>query len=246
MQKFRELIKSEPDLIKDTLELSILFVNRSNQVIISFKKRKSRKKNKLLFHNDFKEFNSHNKIEVDKIMDISFKRDTESFYQVNYHQNHRMIEIVLRYLAPLKDRKILDLYCGCGNFSLFLARDGAEVIGIDSKRSAINEAIYNANLNNIKNCNFIKADLDKTTHSLPHDTFRAVLLNPPRNGCSNVTLKQIVHKNPDTVVYVSCNPSTLARDVRKLLNSGYTIEEIQPIDMFPQTYHIETIVKLVK
>lgn len=120
------------------------------------------------------------------------------------------------------------------------------VTGIDSSSHAVKEAIYNAELNNTKNCSFIKAELDKPAGILPHDTFQSVLLNPPRSGCSKRTLKQISDKNPDTVVYVSCNPSTLARDLQRLVSSGCKVEEIQPLDMFPQTYHIETIVKLVR
>jgi 23S rRNA (uracil1939-C5)-methyltransferase len=246
LEKCWELLQSEPDFFKDILELNMLFVNQSNQVIISFKNRKNKTKSRFLFQNGLKKFLTHKDIDNEEIMGISFKRDTESFYQINYRQNLLMINLVLRYFSPVKNKKILDLYCGCGNFSLFLAREGAGVTGIDSNSFAVTEAVYNANLNNMKNCNFIKADLDRTTCSLPHDTFQAVLLNPPRSGCSNKILKQIAGINPDTVVYVSCNPSTLVRDVRKLINSGYTIEEIQPLDMFPQTYHIETVVKLTR
>jgi len=182
----------------------------------------------------------------DDIMGISFSRSPLTFYQVNKEQNAAMISIVLNYLAPSAEQNILDLYCGCGNFSLFLAREGASIVGIDTSRSAITEANSNAAANELHNCVYACGDVEKTIPRFLSTRFNSVLINPPRRGCSPDILNHISRINPRVIVYVSCNPATLARDLKLLIASGYHIETIQPVDMFPQTYHIETIVKMIK
>jgi 23S rRNA (uracil1939-C5)-methyltransferase len=157
-----------------------------------------------------------------------------------------MINLVSEYFSNLKKSTILDLYCGCGNFSLFLAKEGAEVDGVDSNKRAIKEAVYNAKINSVEGCRFIKADINKLGEKDIKGSYGGILLNPPRSGCSKNTVKRIVDAKPSVIVYVSCNPATLARDLKALISSGYKVEEVQPVDMFPQTYHVEALVKLTK
>jgi 23S rRNA (uracil1939-C5)-methyltransferase len=157
-----------------------------------------------------------------------------------------MISTVLNYLAPSAGQNILDLYCGCGNFSLFLAREGASIVGIDASSNAITEAISNAAANGLHTCVYACGDVEKTIPRFLSTRFNSVLINPPRRGCSSEILNHISRINPRVIVYVSCNPATLARDLKLLIAGGYHIETIQPVDMFPQTYHIETIVKMIK
>jgi 23S rRNA (uracil1939-C5)-methyltransferase len=182
----------------------------------------------------------------DDIMGISFSRSPLTFYQVNRDQNAAMITAALNYLAPFAAQNILDLYCGCGNFSLFLAREGASVVGIDASSNAITEAITNAAANGLHTCVYACGDVEKTIRQFSSVRFHGVLINPPRRGCSPGILNHIRRINPHSIVYVSCNPATLARDLKLLMAGGYHIEAIQPVDMFPQTYHIETIVKMIK
>jgi 23S rRNA (uracil1939-C5)-methyltransferase len=182
----------------------------------------------------------------DDIMGISFIRRPLSFYQVNREQNAAMITIVLSYLAPTGTQNILDLYCGCGNFSLFLAQNGASIVGIDSSRNSISEAVSNAVANRLQNCFYTCGDVENTIPQFFSTRFDSVLINPPRRGCTPGTLNHICRMSPRVLVYVSCNPATLARDLKLLVACGYRIEAIQPVDMFPHTYHIETIVKMVK
>jgi 23S rRNA (uracil1939-C5)-methyltransferase len=224
--------------------LHLILINQSNQVICLVKARNKDKNIKLLFQNKSMKFIKNKETSNEEIMGMYFKRDTASFYQINYLQNIKMISLVLKYFSPQIQDKILDLFCGCGNFSLFLAREGADIIGVDSNAFAVNEAKHNARLNNIQNCHFMTADVDTISSHLLNDRFHGVLLNPPRSGCSQRILKEIGYANPETIVYVSCNPTTLARDLRVLINSSYLLEDVQPIDIFPQTYHIETVVKL--
>jgi len=181
---------------------------------------------------------------IESINGMQFYRNNRDFCQVNFEQNVQLIDVVLEHIGYGSHKSILELYCGCGNFSLFLARLGAVVTGIDISKAAIREAALNARLNGIVNSRFIAADLHADDFSLPEGTYDAVLLNPPRSGCAPHLLRHILISRPRTVVYVSCNPATLARDLRSFLSAGYQPCSIQPVDMFPQTYHIETVVKL--
>lgn len=175
---------------------------------------------------------------------MQFLRSADNFYQVNRLQNQALIDKVLAFFKPASDCAILDMFCGCGNFSLFLAEKGAAVTGLDASAAAISEARQNAGINGIKNAAFITANIHRLDESLLRETYDGVLLNPPRSGCEARTLKMVAAKKPQNIVYVSCNPATLARDLRYLLDTGYAVDVMQPFDMFPQTYHIETVVKL--
>ena len=180
------------------------------------------------------------------IMGITFRKTSSTFYQVNMQQNVAMINLVLNYMAPARKEPILDLYCGCGNFSLFLAREGSSVMGIDVNRHAIAEALHNYQISGLQGCSFLCGKVEHHLQQVAAHEFSSVLLNPSRQGCSTEVLAHVVRINPLSIVYVSCNPATLARDLKRLMQYGYCIAAIQPVDMFPQTYHIETVVKLVK
>jgi 23S rRNA (uracil1939-C5)-methyltransferase len=245
--------ENSPQLRKIT-EIHLLYSCSSNKVIITLC-HESAIKSSLIFTPDREPYAAYPAAPAspnsvyscyDDIMGVSFIRSPLSFYQINREQNTSMITTVLNYLAPSGSHKILDLYCGCGNFSIFLARNGASIVGIDSSRNAINEAISNAAANLLQNCFYVCGDVEKTISQFLNIGFDGVLINPPRRGCTPVTLNYINIINPRVIVYVSCNPATLARDLKALLSHGYCIEAIQPVDMFPQTYHIETIVKLIK
>ena len=178
------------------------------------------------------------------LSNIAYLRTPENFYQVNRLQNLALIGRVLDYFAPAAGRSVLDLFCGCGNFSLFLARAGARVLGIDSNGTSIAQARKNARKNGISGARFMHGDAGMLKNSALGESYDAVLINPPRAGCEARTLENIAACGPSDIVYVSCDPATLARDLRILHASGYEILEIQPFDMFPQTHHLESVVKL--
>jgi len=246
LNQCREILTDNPAEFNDVSEIDMLGVTRSSQVLISFKYRKKNKSRQYLLGGDLTEPSLTNEMFSEEINGMFYQRDNTAFYQSNFMQNIELINLVIKYLSACSNDKILELFCGTGNFSLFLARAGAEVFGVESNACSINQAIANAEMNSIGNCNFIKADVDKIPQDLLRSGFSGVLMNPPRTGCSEKILNEIVLMDPDIIVYVSCNPSTLARDLKKLVKSGYIIDKIQPVDMFPQTYHIETVVKLVK
>jgi len=241
-------------LLRSIDEIQLLLAGCSNEVLISFCN-KSIIKSCLLFAPGTSQhaailaessLPSAGLFFHDAIMGISFSRSPLTFYQINREQNAAMISAALHYLAPAAGQNILDLYCGCGNFSLFLAREGASIVGIDTSRNAITEAISNAAANELHNCVYACGDVEKIIPRFLSTRFNSVLINPPRRGCSPGILNHISRITPRIIVYISCNPATLARDLKLLIAAGYHIESIQPVDMFPQTYHIETIVKMIK
>ncbi|WP_298269341.1 23S rRNA (uracil(1939)-C(5))-methyltransferase RlmD [Geobacter sp.] len=169
------------------------------------------------------------------------------FSQVNYRQNLELIRGVGRLARVEKGMRVLDLYCGNGNFSLPLARQGAEVVGVEEYGPSLDDARRNALNNGITSVEFIRADAGEGVSRLRQrgDSFTVVVLDPPRTGAKEA-VGHIASLAPDRIVYVSCDPTTLARDLGLLGKSGYQVVESFPVDMFPQTYHIESVTLLRK
>ncbi|MBU1709788.1 MAG: 23S rRNA (uracil(1939)-C(5))-methyltransferase RlmD [Proteobacteria bacterium] len=169
------------------------------------------------------------------------------FCQVNLEQNDNLVKILLEWTDPGPDARILDLFCGMGNFSLPLAGKAAEVIGMDLQRSSVRSAKRNALIAGLENCRFDKMTAVEAVKKLyeNNERFETILLDPPREGCNEVIpfLEKI---GAGMLIYISCDPSTLARDLGLLRDFGYIVDRLQVVDMFPQTHHMETIVRLVK
>ncbi len=172
--------------------------------------------------------------------------DITCFSQVNVEQNKRLIELVCEMAGDMKGRTLLDLYCGMGNFSIPLALQGATVTGIEWNRKSIQWAIKNGAKAGVC-CNFFSTDVQTALHDLVRSgqTVDTIILDPPRRGLGKATTL-LPGLQPDTIIYISCDPATLARDVALLVQSGYTIIRVQPVDMFPQTHHIESVALLKK
>lgn len=169
----------------------------------------------------------------------SFRCSPGSFFQVNTPQAERLVDLVLEYAAPSPDDHILDLYAGGGLFSAFLAERCHRISAVESFPLAIDDA--EANLAHLDNVRLYSGTVEKI---LPRLTgpFQAIVVDPPRAGMDASALKALIEHRPDRIVYVSCDPATLARDTRRLVEAGYQLQAVQPVDMFPQTYHIETVV----
>lgn len=176
----------------------------------------------------------------EKICGLSFKASAASFFQVNPAQAENLYRKVAEFLDLQTHEILLDAYCGVGTLSLILAKQAKEVIGIESVKEAIEDAQANQKLNGITNARFICAEAEKC--SIP--SVDAAVLNPPRKGCERAFLEKLASLKPAKLVYVSCDPATLARDLSFLCLQGYAIQEVQPFDMFPQTAHVETVVIL--
>ncbi len=241
----RKTLQADPGFFKSARELQLLLIMTTGDVLVSCAGR-GKRTHACILNAGAEALAPFSGDAVETIDGMLFKRDTESFYQINYGQNLNLIRLVLDCIAPAPGDAILELYCGSGNFSLFLAREGASVTGIEANSAAVREARENAALNRVSTCDFIQADVSRLDALIFRKQYSALLLNPPRTGCPRELLAQVASAQPPVIVYVSCNPATLSRDLRELVDRGYAIREIQPVDMFPQTWHIETVVKLSK
>jgi len=169
------------------------------------------------------------------------------FSQVNYDQNRAMIRTVLEWAELKGNERILDLYCGNGNFSLPISRSCAEIIGVEEYGDSIEDAVSNARINDVLNARFIAGETDRGLSELiaRGERFHLVLLDPPRTGAREA-VHLIPALEPEKIIYVSCDPATLARDLSILHGKGYRVAASRLVDMFPQTYHIESITLLTK
>ncbi|MGM9543880.1 MAG: 23S rRNA (uracil(1939)-C(5))-methyltransferase RlmD [Romboutsia timonensis] len=182
----------------------------------------------------------------DYIGDLVFEISPLSFFQVNPVQTEVLYNKALEYAELKENDTVFDIYCGIGSISLFLAQKATKVYGIEIVEDAIKDAKINAKLNNLNNVEFYVGKAEEVVPKMYSEgkTANVVVVDPPRKGCDEKVLDTIVSMKPDRVVYVSCNPSTLARDLAYLDERGYKCVEIQPVDMFPHTMHVETVAKL--
>lgn len=184
----------------------------------------------------------------DYIGNLVFEISPLSFFQVNPIQTEVLYNKALEY-ADLQDNDtVFDIYCGIGTISLFLAQKAKKVYGIEIVADAIKDAKINAQINNLDNVEFYVGKAEEVVPKMYGEgkIANVVVVDPPRKGCDEKVLDTIVSMSPDKVVYVSCNPSTLARDLAYLDERGYKCVEIQPVDMFPHTMHVESVAKLIK
>ena len=177
--------------------------------------------------------------------DFILSWEAGGFCQVNLEQNSNLVNLVLAMVASGPHNRILDLYCGYGNFSLPVAKIGTEVLGIDAQNAAIRSSQRNALRNGIHNCRFEKNQVPAAVTSLgaAGRTFETIILDPPRQGAPE-TAALLPKLGPERIIYISCNPATLARDLAVLMPAGYQLSRLVPVDMFPQTHHLETIALL--
>lgn len=179
----------------------------------------------------------------DRIGPFIFTISPASFFQVNNTQTEVLYNKALEYAGLTGRERVVDAYCGIGTISLFLAQKAEKVIGIESVPEAVEDARKNAARNGITNVEFQLGQAEKLMPELVRNGLKpeVIVVDPPRKGCDRMLLDSIAEVRPERVVYVSCNPSTLARDLRYLAEQGYETKEVQPVDMFPQTAHTESV-----
>nr|WP_159888498.1 23S rRNA (uracil(1939)-C(5))-methyltransferase RlmD [Paenibacillus puerhi] len=184
----------------------------------------------------------------DTIGDIRFAISARSFYQVNPVQTEVLYRKALDFAALTGEETVIDAYCGIGTISLFLAQQARKVYGVEIVAEAIDDARANAALNGIRNVQFETGPAEVVIPAWCEQGIApdVIVVDPPRKGCDAALLETILAMRPERVVYVSCNPSTLARDLRVLEDGGYRTVEVQPVDMFPHTVHVECCVSLVR
>ncbi len=186
---------------------------------------------------------------TDVVLNKRFRTSSDSFFQVNMVQTPVLVERAIAMLEPMRSEVALDGYSGVGLFSAFLAQRAARVIAIESQPSAVMDARANATLNNQSNITALEGTLERLLGQLYYRRERVdvALVDPPRAGCHPKAIQALQSLAPRAIAYVSCDPSTLARDIASLcLNNRYRLVYAQPIDMFPQTYHIECTALLAR
>lgn len=183
---------------------------------------------------------------TDRLGHFTFRIAAPSFFQVNTAQAAVLYETAVAYAGLTGTETVIDAYCGTGTITLFLARRAALVYGIEEVPAAVDNAWENARTNGVSNVRFITGDATDVMPRLYRQGVRpaVIVTDPPRAGCSQAVLDAFIAMQPRRIVYVSCNPASLARDLAYLAAKEYWPEEVQPVDMFPQTCHVECVVRV--
>ena len=182
----------------------------------------------------------------DILCGLRFKISPKSFYQINPVQTDTLYKKAMEFACLAQNDTVIDAYCGIGTIGMLAAKSAGQVIGVELNGDAVRDAKENARLNGIDNIRFFKGDAGDFMDDMCMSGERAnvVIMDPPRSGSSMKFLRSVIRLRPDRVVYVSCNPETLARDLAVLKKGGYAAQKAQPVDMFPHTEHVECVVGL--
>jgi len=257
---FRGIVLRES---KYTGEIMIIFITREerwyldenflNNLIIAFPQVVSLCQNinknpkMALFGKDFRILKGKTFIE-DHIDSFKFKISPSSFFQVNVLQTEILYKKILEYANLSGKETVIDSYSGTGTISIYLAGKAKKVYGLELQKGAVRDAWANGELNNLSNLKFFSGKAESWLYKWVQrgEKVEVIIIDPPRRGCSREVLKNIIKIKPEQILYVSCDMLTLARDIKYITQNGYNIEEVQPIDMFPHTSHIECLVHLTK
>lgn len=204
-------------------------------------------KSPVVYGEDYKRIYGKGKL-IDSIGEYDFYVSPNSFFQINRSQAEVLYNKAVEYLNPEKDDVIFDLYSGIGTIPIYLGDKVKYVYGIESVGQAVKDANENKELNKVENIEFIQARaeviLDRLVEEVPEGN--KIILDPPRGGSEEEVLEAIIKMSPKRIVYISCNSTTLARDIKHLVSNGYQLKEVQPVDMFPHTMATEAVALLVK
>ncbi len=185
---------------------------------------------------------------TDELCGLMFGISPLSFYQVNRNQAERLYRLAAEYADLKPDETLIDMYCGAGTIGLTMASGVKRLIGVEIIPQAVDDAIKNAQLNNISNAEFICADASSAASALAERNIKpdCIIVDPPRKGCDSKLIKIISDMNPSRIVYVSCDPATLARDIKLFGEEHYAVRRITPVDLFPGTIHVECVVLMTR
>ena len=236
-------ITKEEKLIADEIFLDNLIKDFSQIVSVYQNINKSSKM--VLLGKDFKLLKGKTSIE-DAIGSFKFKISPSSFFQVNVSQAQALFEKIVEYANLSGEETVIDSYCGTGAISIYLAGKAKRVYGLELEKGAVRDSWENCELNSLSNLKFFTGKAEKWLYGWikNREEVQVMVIDPPRKGCSREMLKDIIKIEPEQILYVSCNLPTLARDIKYLTQNGYNLEKVQPVDMFPQTSHIECLAHL--
>ncbi len=180
----------------------------------------------------------------EEILGVNFEIGFRSFFQVNTVQTERLFNKAIEYANLNKEDKVIDAYCGIGAIALSMASKVYKVFGIEVIEPAIKDAKKNAKINGIKNAFFEVGNAERVIQKWKKYNFDAIFIDPPRKGCSKVFTQTLINMKIPKIIYISCNPATLTRDLEMLIAGGYDVKAVTPVDMFPQTHHVESVTLL--
>ncbi len=180
----------------------------------------------------------------DELCGQRFRISPSSFYQINSEQTELLYGKAIEYAQLTGKERVIDAYCGIGTIGICAASKAAEISGVELNRDAVRDAINNAKLNGIKNIRFVNDDAGKYMVRMAENKEKAdvVFMDPPRSGSTPEFIESLNRLNPERIVYISCDPKTLKRDLGLFVKKGWKVQKIQPVDMFPNTKHVETVV----
>lgn len=184
----------------------------------------------------------------DELCGCTFRISPKSFYQVNPVQTEKLYNKAMEFADLKGTEKVVDAYCGIGTIGMVAAKQAKEVIGVELNRDAVRDAIGNAKRNNVKNIRFVQGDATEFMVAMANRREKAdvVFMDPPRSGSTEEFMNAAVKLGPDRIVYISCNPETLARDLKYITKKGYQLKKAVPVDMFPHTMHCECVTLLTR
>jgi len=236
-------ITKEEKLMADEIFLDNLIKDFSQ--IVSVYQNINRSSKMVLLGKDFKLLRGKTSIE-DAIGSFKFKISPSSFFQVNVSQAQALFEKIVEYANLSGEETVIDSYCGTGTISIYLAGKAKRVYGLELEKGAVRDSWENCELNRLSNLKFFTGKAEKWLYGWikNREEVQVMVIDPPRKGCSREMLKDIIKIKPEQILYVSCNLPTLARDIKYLTQNGYNLEKVQPVDMFPQTSHIECLAHL--
>ena len=226
-------------------ELLLNFLSKSFPEITSLQYVINGKANDTIYDQDVICYKGRNHIFED-MEGLKFKINAKSFYQTNSEQAYELYKIARDFAGLTRKELVYDLYTGTGTIAQFLAKEAKHVVGVEAVPEAIEAAKENAQLNGIKNVEFVVGDMKKVFNDAFIKTYGnpdVIITDPPRDGMHKDVVRQILNITPSKIVYVSCNSATQARDLA-LMNDFYKVTKVQPVDMFPQTHHVENVVLL--
>lgn len=177
-----------------------------------------------------------------------FRISPRSFYQINPVQTEKLYSLAVEFAGLKGTETVVDAYCGIGTIGITAASGAKQVIGVELNKDAVHDAIINAKLNGIKNCWFTQGDAGEYLEKMAAEKYKAdvVFMDPPRSGSDERFISSVLKIKPAKIVYISCNPETLARDLEMITSGGYKVERMRGVDMFPYTRHVETVVLMSK